>query len=77
MTLMIGGAISGYCAIGRRKNATAAEDHEHDRDHGGEDRPVDEEMRNAHGLAAGRYFGCCGGRAAGAGAAAARPAPAA
>ena len=26
----------------------AAEDHEHDRDHGGEDRPVDEEMRKAH-----------------------------
>ena len=23
VTLMIGGAISGYCAIGRRKNATA------------------------------------------------------
>ena len=26
----------------------AAEDHEHDRDDGGEDRPIDEEMRNAH-----------------------------
>ena len=47
---MVGGAISGYCATGRRAKADAAEDHEHDRDDGGENRPVDEEMRDAHRL---------------------------
>ena len=49
-TLMTGGAISGYCATGRRANATRAEDHDHDRDDRGEDRPVDEEMRNPHAV---------------------------
>ncbi len=47
------------------RKCDAAKDHEYDRDHGGEDRPVDEEMRNAHGLvppvistvAAGRRWG--------------------
>ncbi len=32
-TLMIGGAISGYCATGRRVERHRAQDHEHDRDH--------------------------------------------
>ena len=48
VTLMIGGAISGYCATGRRDERDPPEDHEHDRDNGGEDRPVDEEMRDPH-----------------------------
>ncbi len=30
------------------RNDTPPEDHEYDRDHGGKDRPVDEEVRNAH-----------------------------
>ena len=34
----------------------AAEDHEHDRDHGGEDRPVDEEVRDAHSSAINRRW---------------------
>ena len=58
MTLMTGGAISGYCATGRRAKATRAEDHEHDRDHGGEDRPVDEEVRDAHGAAPSSALAC-------------------
>src|SRR6266542_633013 len=44
----------------------AADDHEHDRHHGGEDRPVDEEMRDAHLFGSGAYSaldtgvrGCC------------------
>ena len=48
VTLMTGGAISGYCATGSRRR-TRAEDHEHQRHHGGEDRPIDEEVRDAHG----------------------------
>ena len=50
MTLMTGGAISGYCATGRRKNATPPRITNTIETHGGEDRPVDEEMRNAHAL---------------------------
>ncbi len=48
VTLMIGGAISGYCAIGRRENDTPPRITKTIDDHGGEDRPVDEEVRNAH-----------------------------
>ena len=45
-----------------------AEDHDHDRDHGGEDRPVDEEMGQAHRRAPATWSwlagaAACGGRA--------------
>ena len=47
-TLMTGGAISGYCAIGRRDERDRAQDHDHDRDDRREDRTVDEEVRYPH-----------------------------
>ena len=34
----------GYCAIGRRRSDTSTQEHGDDRDHAGEDRPVDEEL---------------------------------
>src|ERR1051326_6166692 len=53
------GVLPGYVDDGRRdlgilrdrqaEEGYAADDHEHDRDDGGEDRPVDEEVRDAHG----------------------------
>ena len=47
-TLMTGGAISGYCATGRRENATAPRITMTIETTRREDRPVDEEMRNPH-----------------------------
>ena len=38
-----GGAMVGYCEIGRRVIASDAGKHDDDRDHPGEDRPIDEE----------------------------------
>ena len=44
------------------REGDAAEDHEHDRDHRGEDRPVDEEMRDAHARGLSSAFGLRLGR---------------
>ena len=48
VTLMIGGAISGYCAIGSRKNETAPRITNTIETTDGKDRPVDEKMRQTH-----------------------------
>ena len=48
----------------------STDDHEHNRDHRRENWPVDEEVRNAHGLVSPRYFAGCGAAAAPPGAAA-------
>ena len=47
-TSTVGGVISGYCAIGSVNSAIAAGQRDDDRQHRGEDRPVDEELRE-HG----------------------------
>ena len=47
----------------------AAEDHENDRDHGGKNRPINEEVRYAHAVASPATFDCCGGSSRRAGAA--------
>ena len=55
----VGGAISGYSAIGQAELRDAAEDQDDDREDGGEDRPVDEEMGKAHrtfGVLPSSYF---------------------
>ena len=46
--LTVGGAISGYSAIGRPRCAMSADDRQDDRQDRREDRPVDEEVRQAH-----------------------------
>ena len=47
--LTVGGAISGYSAIGSAQLRDGADDQNDDRQDRGEDRPVDEEVREAHG----------------------------
>ena len=48
---MVGGAISGYCATGKNEVGDGADDGDEGSDDRREDRPVDEEMRQAHGVA--------------------------
>ena len=48
VTEIDGGAMSGYCATGRAEIGDAADQRDEDRDDRGEDRPVDEEMRDIH-----------------------------
>ena len=46
MTTTVGGTISGYCATGSVEDRQRADDDDHDRQHRGEDRAVDEEVGN-------------------------------
>jgi hypothetical protein len=40
---IVGGAIAGYCEIGRRQHRQPPRQHHDDREHPREDRPIDEE----------------------------------
>jgi hypothetical protein len=46
--LTVGGAISGYSAIGRKAQRDHSEDRDDHRDDGRKDGPVNEEMTEAH-----------------------------
>ena len=44
-----GGAMLGYWAIGKRQDAEAAAQHDHDREHPRKDRALNEKFRHARG----------------------------
>ena len=50
MTRTVGGVICGYCSIGRPQERDDAQQHRDDRDDVGEDRPLDEELREHRGV---------------------------
>ena len=48
-TVICGGVMSGYCAIGRPEHRDRAAERDDDRDDRREDRPVDAEVGDVHG----------------------------
>ena len=65
VTWIIGGTISGYCAIGRPLHGDDAEQHDDDRHHHRDDRTVDEEASHDLLRLAGRFARLRGRRGAG------------